>query len=151
MRMYLNTSAWNRPFDDLSSSRVRLEAEAVAALLSAAEDGRLEIVGSDYLDFEVAQNPDAERMLRVQRIVDTCRRRVESPPRVAERARELERIGLRGVDALHVAAAEHAGVDALVTTDDRMLARVARAGAGVAIRVVLPQDALELLVAEETP
>jgi len=35
MRVYFNTSALNRPLDDLSSERVRLEAEAVVGLLAA--------------------------------------------------------------------------------------------------------------------
>jgi hypothetical protein len=39
MRVYFNTSALNRPLDDLSSDRVRLEAEAIVALLAAVEDG----------------------------------------------------------------------------------------------------------------
>ena len=39
MRVYFNTSALNRPLDDLSSERVRIEAEAVVALLAAVEDG----------------------------------------------------------------------------------------------------------------
>ena len=43
MRVYLNTSALNRPFDDLTSARVRLEAEAVAAIIAAAEAGQPEV------------------------------------------------------------------------------------------------------------
>jgi hypothetical protein len=45
MRVYFNTSALNRPLDDLSSERVRMEAEAVVALLAAVEDGTM--IGSD--------------------------------------------------------------------------------------------------------
>lgn len=53
MRIYFNTSALNRPMDDLSSDRVRLEAEAVVGLLEAVESGGVDWVGSAYLDFEV--------------------------------------------------------------------------------------------------
>jgi len=45
--MYLNTSALNRPFDDLGSSRVRREAEAVVLLVSMVEEGRVELVSSE--------------------------------------------------------------------------------------------------------
>jgi len=41
-----DTSALNRPFDDLSSERVRVEAEALVALLAAVEDKVLEWIGS---------------------------------------------------------------------------------------------------------
>jgi hypothetical protein len=37
MRIYFNTSALNRPLDALSSDRVRIEAEAVIALLAAVD------------------------------------------------------------------------------------------------------------------
>jgi len=49
MRVYFHTSALNRPLDDLSSERVRLEAEAVVGLLAAVEGGRVDWVGSSYL------------------------------------------------------------------------------------------------------
>jgi hypothetical protein len=62
MRIYFNTSALNRPLDDLSSERVRIEAEAVVALLAAVEDGIVDWIGSEYLDFEVEQDPDDERV-----------------------------------------------------------------------------------------
>ncbi len=64
MRIYLNTSALNRPLDDLSSERVRVEAEAMVALLAAVEDGTVEWIGSEYLDFEVGQDPVGERVKR---------------------------------------------------------------------------------------
>lgn len=146
----MNTSALNRPFDDQAIERVRLEAEAVSSLVSAIEEGRLELVGSDYLDFEVSQNPDLERARRVGSILRICHDRVRMSAEVAARARDLEQAGLRGLDALHVAAAEAAHADLLVTTDDRMIRRVTRAGSLVALRLVRPQDALALLDEEAT-
>lgn len=149
MRFYLNTSVWNRPFDDLSSERIRLEAEAVAVLLSAAERRRVEIISSDYVEFEIDQTPDPERARRVRRLLYVARSAVEVSARVADRARELEGFGLRGLDALHVAAAEAGGADALVTTDDRMVRSARRAGGRLGLRVVRPAQALDLLADEE--
>jgi hypothetical protein len=42
VRIYLNTSALNRPFDDLSAQRVRLEAEAVSVIVAAIEGEQVE-------------------------------------------------------------------------------------------------------------
>jgi len=39
------------------------------------------------------------------------------------RAQELERLGFKALDALHVACAEAGGADVLLTVDDRMLAK----------------------------
>jgi len=145
LRIYLNTSALNRPFDDLSSPRVRLEAEAVAAILAAAEAGRVELITSEYLDFEVAQTPDQERARRVRTFLGGARLRVVISARVAERARALERFGFRGLDALHLAAAEAGKAQLLITTDDRMLRRAGRAGADLQLRVVRPAEGLDLI------
>jgi hypothetical protein len=41
------------------------EAEVMVALLAAVEDGVVEWVGSEYLDFDVGQDPDGERVRRV--------------------------------------------------------------------------------------
>ena len=65
MRLYLDTSALNRPFDDLSVARVRPEADAVLLRLAEVEAGRAELVSSECLLFEVAQTPDIDRAYRV--------------------------------------------------------------------------------------
>ena len=148
MRIYLNTSALNRPFDDLTVNRVRLESEAVTVLLAAIERGEVELITSDYLAFEVAQIPDAERRHRVESFVALAVQTVAVSPTVANRARELVGHGLRGLDALHVAAAESAGSDCVVTTDDRMLRRAIRAGDAVRVAILTPMRAVESLPRE---
>jgi predicted nucleic acid-binding protein len=145
MRIYFNTSALNRPLDSLSSERVRLEAEAVVALLAAVEDGIVEWVGSEYLDFEVEQDPDGERVRRMRSLLELVDSRVAASAAVIERARALGRLGLRGLDALHVASAEAGGADVLVTTDDRMIRRARRIGIGLQVRLVAPPEAVTLL------
>jgi hypothetical protein len=41
VRVYLNTSALNRPFDDLSAARIRFEAEADGAQILVTTDDRM--------------------------------------------------------------------------------------------------------------
>jgi predicted nucleic acid-binding protein len=151
VRVYLNTSALNRPFDDLSAERVRLEAEAVSQIVAAIESGRLELASSEYLDFEVGQIPDPERAYRVRTILRRADVQIALGPAAVERARSLERVGLRGLDALHIAAAEAAQARLLITTDDRMVRRARRLGEDLAIRVVRPTEALDLIAEEEHP
>ena len=145
MRVYFNTSALNRPLDDLTSDRVRVEAEAVVSLLAAVEDGRVDWIGSEYLDFEVEQDPDDERRRRVRSLLRLVRTRIETSRDVAGRARALERRGFRGLDALHVASAEAGGAELLVTTDDRMMRRAGRIASELKVNLVAPPEALALL------
>ena len=49
MLLYLYSCCYNRPFDDLSQIRVRLEAEAVEWILEESRSERFTIVTSDYL------------------------------------------------------------------------------------------------------
>ena len=74
----------------------------MVVLLAAVEDGALEWVGSEYLDFEVSQDPDRERVRRVSGLLGLAATRIETSAAVAGRARALERLGLRGLDALHI-------------------------------------------------
>ena len=145
MRIYFNTSALHRPLDDLSSDRVRLEAEAVVSLLAAVESGRAEWVGSAYLEFEVEQDADGERVRRVRSLLGLVRARVPASDAVAARARALEGMGFRGLDALHVASAEAGDAEILVTTDDRMIRQAARPRLDLRVRLVTPQDAVALV------
>jgi hypothetical protein len=142
VRLYLNTSALNLPFDDLTAQRVRLEAEAVAALLSAVEEGKARLLGSDYLDFEVGQDPDPERVHRVRALLRPAAEHVGAAGDVVSRARELESLGLRGLDALHIASAEAGRADLLITTDDRMIRASRKAKGSLRVEVVGPAEAL---------
>ena len=56
------------------------------------------------------------------------------------RARELVALGFGSFDALHLACAEAAGVDLLLTTDDRFLRRTQRYQAALRVRVYNPVD-----------
>jgi len=148
VRIYFNTSALNRPFDDLSVAKVRTEAEAVLLLVAEVEAGRAELMSSEYLLFEVAQTPDVDRARRVMTLLGLAKTAVKASPAVVSRARVLQRLGLRGLDALHLASAEAARADMLVTTDDRMHHRARRSSAELQVNVVTPVQALARLFAE---
>ena len=52
MTIYLDVCCLNRPFDDQSQNRVRLEAEAILSILEMAQSDKLEIISSDVIDDE---------------------------------------------------------------------------------------------------
>ena len=144
-RIYLNTRALNRPFDDGRSVRVRREAEAVLFLIEAVGQGLPTLIRSAYLEFEADRNPDRERAQRVASLLDLATLSVSVSESIVSRARELEAVGLRGLDAMHVASAEAAAARLLVTTDDRLLRRAARADLKRSLVVVDPVAAVAVL------
>lgn len=120
-RVYFNTSALNRPFDDQAQARIRLEAEAVEHLLRAVGEGSLVWITSDIVLFEVRKCPDEERREMLGMLCRAASERVVLSEAVGRRARELRAQGLRDLDALHLAAAEQGGAEILITTDDRFV------------------------------
>lgn len=126
-RIYFDTCTLNRPFDDQSQTRIRLEAEAVEHLLRAVDEGRLEWVTSEVMLFEVLKTPDEVRREALLSVVRRARHSIALSDEIGKRARVLRAQGVRDLDALHLASAEASGARVLVTTDDGFV----RAAAGL--------------------
>lgn len=76
MNIYLNVCCLNRPFDDHSQTRIRVEAEAVLSILSRCQEERDTLISSDAVLFEVSRTPDAERRGCVLSLLDVKHRHV---------------------------------------------------------------------------
>lgn len=84
-RIYLDACCLNRPFDDQSQERIRLETEAVILILSRVQRGYWEQIGSEVLDFEIDQTPDLERRARVKVLARAVHRPVPVEKQNVER------------------------------------------------------------------
>jgi hypothetical protein len=110
-----------RPFDDQSQSRIRLESEALMALLETETD-RIRFICSETLLFEYSVNPIPERAAHVaQWLKAQTLWRPDDRNAFDERVLSLIADGLKSFDAAHLASAEFAGAACFVTTDDRLL------------------------------
>lgn len=58
MKLYLDLCCFNRPFDDQSSPKVRLETEAKLEIQEQVRSGQVELVWSYILEFENSRNPN---------------------------------------------------------------------------------------------
>src|SRR3989304_2838956 len=118
-RVYFDVCALNRPLDDQSQARIRLETEAVEHLLRAVDEGRLEWISSDLVVFEITRNPEEESREVLLSILRGARLTVGFSDEIGRRARTLREQGLRDLDALHLASAEASGAQVVITTDDQ--------------------------------
>jgi len=125
VRIYLDVSCLNRPFDDQSQMRVRLEAEATTMILERCEQGDWQQVSSQMATIEIDAMPDAERRTRVRLLLPDETFVLRLTEQIFVRARHLETLGFKRADAVHIAAAEASSVDVLLSCDDR-LCRLAR-------------------------
>ena len=129
MRVYLDACCLGRLTDDQTQRRIREEAEAVEVVMGLVARGSVEWIASEALSEEIRRNPSAERRMESETLLAMASEASELDDRIAERARELQSFGYGAFDALHLAAAEAARVDVLLSTDDRFVRRASH-GAG---------------------
>ena len=116
MKIYLDVCCLNRPFDDQTQDRIRLESEAVVLILKHIRSGNWEWISSEAVDYEIGQTPNVERRHRVEALIRYAGRTVLIEKFVVKRASELS-----AYDALHLACAERSNADVFLTTDDKLL------------------------------
>jgi hypothetical protein len=138
VKLYLDLCCLNRPFDDQSQPRVNLESQAVILILDACHRGRHDFCSSTPLNVESAKNPDAARRQKIAAILARAGYRLPHTRAVDERVPQLVLLGFKEFDAYHVATAEAAGCDRIVTTDDRLLRTAARNAGTIEVQVTDP-------------
>ena len=128
----------NRLTDDQSQLRVREEAEAIEHILAMVRQGRATWISSTILELEISRNPDQERRNDVTSLLIFASEVVRPKTEDADRAAELQKLGISSFDALHLACAERGEVDVFLTTDDGLLSRARRHGTALRVRAENP-------------
>lgn len=137
-KVYLDTCCLNRPFDDQTQLRVRLEAEAVLAVLARIENNEWTWIGSEVLLDEVEQIPDSQKLTRVKLLLDFIKENIEVGQKEEKRANNLIEKGFQIFDALHIACAEKAKADIFLSTDDSLLKLSKRVEKQLNVRIENP-------------
>lgn len=65
-RIYMDVCCFNRPFDDWSQPRIRLEAEAVLAIATRCQAGDWQLIRSTALESEIDRTPDSSHIQNVK-------------------------------------------------------------------------------------
>ena len=138
MKLYLDVCCLNRPFDDQSQSRIRIESEAIILILDLIAKGDHTWVSSEAIEDEVLRNPDVEHRLRILALLAQTHERILIDETCLIRARALVEEGFGAMDALHVSTAESAGCDILLTTDDALLRKARATKQPLTVRVENP-------------
>ena len=138
MKIYLDVCCLNRPFDDQSQTRIRLEAEAVLLILERLQSEEWEWLSSEVVDDEISQTRDVNRRKRVQNLVLHASGSLILTEKEATRGLELAKMGFGNMDALHLACAESGHVDVFLTTDDKLIRRATRLSQELQVLVANP-------------
>jgi len=138
MKIYFDVCCLNRPFDDQTQDRIHLEAEAILAILNHGLISNWNVIGSDAIDFEVAKMPDQNKRIMVQILSTLHDIHIKVDSGVEKRALELNKMGLKAMDALHIACAEKAKAEILLTTDDYLLTKAVQNKKKLKLRIENP-------------
>mgnify|MGYP001553428606 CR=1 FL=1 len=123
MKIYLDTSVYNRPFDDQIQPRIWLETMAFFMILQLIETEEADLITSSVIAFENSNNPFAERKRWVTNCLKFSKKNLFLNDAIRKRASELERQGIKPIDALHVACAETGEAEYFLTCDDKIIKR----------------------------
>lgn len=121
--LYLDNCCFNRPYDDQSKLRIRLETEAKLQIQEDIRSGFHGLVWSYILDYENSRNPFQEKREQILKWKRRSIVYVQEDRMVLEVATFLNGQGLKKLDALHVACAKAAKCHWFLTTDEGILKR----------------------------
>lgn len=113
-------------------------------LVELAETGEIEFVRSRALQVEHAHNGHRGRRVFTDEVFSLASEVVEIDREVEDRTLTYRSLGLKGMDAVHLACAVHAAVDVLCTCDDRFLRRARKVDTGLT-RVLSPLELIQEL------
>ena len=128
MRVYLDNCCYNRPFDEQAQLRIRLETVTKLAVQLLMATGAVEYAWSKALDYEISFNPFPKRKTSILWWRDGAAEYVDTTEEIIDRGEQIERLGIKPKDALHLASAEKANCDFFLTTDKGILKKVSSLG-----------------------
>jgi predicted nucleic acid-binding protein len=138
MKIYLDACCLNRPFDDTTQDRVRIESEAVLTILSWCQSRKWVLLSSEVVDIEISKIPDDGRRQKVNFLSSVSQSYIVVDEDLEKRAHQLSELKFKPFDALHIACAEKGGADVLLTTDDSHLRKASQQAGALGVRLENP-------------
>ena len=121
MKIYLDNCCFNRPFDDQSQLRIRLESEAKLKIQEDIRSGLYKLIWSYILDYENSKNPFQERREQIVKWRAYAIEDIKENKEIVKVATMINQYGIKKLDSLHIACAIKAKADYFLTTDDGLL------------------------------
>ena len=144
-RIYLDTCCVCRPYDQQAQNRVKSETAAMLQIISHCCNGELQWVDSQVLRFEINRISKLRKRSLVNSLLNSM------PPvtfvsidtKEKLRGKQLEVLGFKDRDALHLACAESGKADVLLTTDNDVVRKAKHISSQLRVRVANPDTWLQ--------
>ena len=122
MKVYLDNCCYNRLFDDRSYSQIYYERNSVMLILELAEKSVIQLIGSNMLVKEMNDMMDMFRLEALQMVYTLCTEEIQVNEQILQRAEEIRKnTNIKYKDSIHLACAEAAHADVLLTTDRKFI------------------------------
>jgi predicted nucleic acid-binding protein len=105
--------------------RIKLEAEAKLFIQEKIIIGKLQLIWSHILEYENMQNPFVERRKAIIEWKQIAIEKIAGTGNVVARASKFKRLGVKSKDALHVSCAIEGNAEYFLTTDGKLLKKLA--------------------------
>jgi len=120
--IYLDMNIYNRPFDDQSEVRVKLETIAVFSIMKNLRGKKYNLLWSFVLDYENSLNPSDDVKKEIFLVATVLAGKTILPDNeILIRAKWLEKKGIKPRDSLHIVCACRGGADYFITCDDDLI------------------------------
>jgi predicted nucleic acid-binding protein len=121
LRVYMDNCCFNRPYDEQTLLKIKLETQCKLNIQKLIMDKKIELIWSFIISYENAMNPFIEKRIQIaewrKRAVIDCGLTDE----ILEKSKELMKYGLRLKDSLHVSCAVSSGADYFITSDNKII------------------------------
>jgi predicted nucleic acid-binding protein len=123
-RLYLDMNIYNRPFDDQSQVRIRLETIAIYAILKMIKEDKFSLLWSFMLEFENSLNPYEDIRMEIEMASSLASEKIKMGEDILTAAKNLESKRIKPRDAIHLACAIKGKADYFLTCDDKLIKKV---------------------------
>jgi len=119
--IYMDCCCLNRPGDDQTQDKIRIESDTIMAILYKCFYGPWKLVGSDIVEYEIMKNPDILKRNKAFHLYSVKKENIVLNDYIKKRALEIQEYKLTLMDSLHFASAEYGNVDVLLTVDKELI------------------------------
>ncbi|MDR1341996.1 MAG: PIN domain-containing protein [Prevotellaceae bacterium] len=120
-RIYLDNCCFNRPYDDQTQVKIRLETQAKLHIQSLVYENKIALVWSFILKFENSRNIYHSRKKQIAQWENLSSSFVENSENIRRTAKEIMSTGIKAADAAHVACAIAGNCGFFISVDKRLL------------------------------
>jgi predicted nucleic acid-binding protein len=122
LSIYMDCCCLNRPYDNQVQDKIRIENNAIMAILFKCFYDSWKLIGSDILEYEIMKTPDINKRNNVLNLYSIKKGAISLNDEIQNRALELQdKYRLKPFDSLHYASAEYGKINVLLTVDKNFI------------------------------